>query len=133
MWANSKRNSDALVFRNRNIGHFSIGCFHECKISRDFAIICFCQNTQLKKYCIWFLRQKMLETRLARSSHKILYSVQILSSNSKILRKVCVDCQLSKYLYRMIFQKFSHALVFTKSNETKISRVLIFATKIVGF
>ena len=96
MWTSSKHNSDALVFRSRNMGHFSIGCFHECKISRDFAIICFYENTQLKKYCIWFLRRKMLETRLARSSHKILHSVQILSSNSKILRKVWVECQLSK-------------------------------------
>ena len=38
-----------------------MGCFHECKILRDFAIICFCQNTQFKKYCIWFLRRKMLD------------------------------------------------------------------------
>ena len=87
MWASSKHNPDALVFRNRNMGYFSIGCFHECKISRDFAIICFCQNAQLKKYGIWFLRQKMLETRLARSSHKILHSVQILSSNRKYFAK----------------------------------------------
>ena len=96
MWTSSKQNSDKLVFRNRNMVYFSTVCFHDCKISRDFAIICFCQNTQLKKYWIWFLRRKMLETRLARSSHKILHSVHILSSNSKILCKVWVECQLSK-------------------------------------
>ena len=49
MWTSSKQNSDKLVFRNRNMVYFSIVCFHNCKISSDFAIICFCQNTQLKK------------------------------------------------------------------------------------
>ena len=49
MWTSSKQNSDKLVFRNRNMVYFSIVCFHDCKISRDFAIICFCQNTQLKE------------------------------------------------------------------------------------
>ena len=71
-----------LVFRNRNTGYFSIGCFHECKISLDFAIIGFCQNTQLKKYCIWFLRRKMLETRLGRSSHKIVIIIKNNNNNN---------------------------------------------------
>ena len=87
MWATSKHNADLLVFTNRNTGCFSIACFHECKILRDFAIICFRQNTQLKKYCMYFFRWKLIETRLTRSSHKILHSFQVLSSNSKILRK----------------------------------------------
>ena len=87
MWATLKLNSDWSVFTNRNMGCFSIVCFHECKILGDFAIICFRQNTQLKKYCMYFFRRKMIETRLTRSSHKILHSFQVLSSNSKILRK----------------------------------------------
>ena len=55
MLASSKHNSDKLVFRNRNMGYFSIVCFHDCKISRDFAIICFCQNTQLKKEILYMV------------------------------------------------------------------------------
>ena len=87
MRASSKHNSDALAFTNRNMGYFSIVCFLECKTLRDFKIICFRQNTQLKKYCMYFLQRKMIETRLTGSSHKILHSFQVLSSNSKILQK----------------------------------------------
>ena len=99
MWASSKHNSDVLAFRNKNIGCFSTVGFHERNILRDFAMICFRQNTQLKKYCMYFLRRKMIETRLTRSSHKILHSFQVLSSNSKILRKfeLNVNC-LSNFL-----------------------------------
>ena len=46
--ASSKHNSDALVFTNRNIGYFSINCFHEFKILSDFAIIYFRRNALLK-------------------------------------------------------------------------------------
>ena len=88
IWASSKHNFDTLVFTNRNMGHFSFVCFSMkvkfCMISQLFV---FFQNTQLKKYCMNFLWWKMIETWLTRSSHKILHSFQILSSNSKILQK----------------------------------------------
>ena len=116
MWASSKHNSDASVFPNRNIGYFSIAYFHECKIciiSRLFVCVKIHNST---KYCENFLRRKMIKTSFTRSSHKILDSVQVLSSNTKIFHKVWVECQLSKWLSWMIFQKFSHALVFTKSH-----------------
>ena len=92
MWASSKHISDALVFTNRNIEYFSIVCFHDCKILTDFAIICFRQNTQLSEILyVLFAAENDRNTFnkiMTRLSHKILDSVQVLSSNSKILRKV---------------------------------------------
>ena len=76
-------------FTNRNMGYFPIVFFHECKILRDFAIIRFRQNTQLRKYCMYFLRWKMIETRLTRSSHKMF------------LRRIIVD-----FLKKNPFTKF---------------------------
>ena len=92
MLASSKHNSDALVFMNRNIGYFSIVCFHECKILTDFAIICFRQNTQLNEILYVFFEEEneknTFDKIMTRSGHKILDSVQVLSSNSKILHRV---------------------------------------------
>ena len=117
MWASSKHNSDhgtyntnvriiivlwsdALDFKNRNIGYFSIVCFHKCKILTDFAIICFRQNTQLNEILYVFFEEEndknTFDKIMTRSSHKILDSVQVLSSNSKILHRVWVESQLSK-------------------------------------
>ena len=84
-----------------------------CIISRSFVCVKIHNST---KYCENFLRRKMIKTRFTRSSHKILDSVQVLFSNRKIFHKVWVECQLSKWLSRMIFQKFSHPFVFTKSH-----------------
>ena len=99
MWASSKQNSDALVFTNRNIGYFSIVCFHECKILTDFAIICFRQNTQFNEilYVLFAVEndRNTFDKIMARSNHKILDNVQVLSSNSKILRKVWVECLIT--------------------------------------
>ena len=100
MWASSKQNSDVSVFTNRNIGYFSIVYFHECKILRYFAITCFCQNTHLSKILYVFFEvenvRNTFDKIMTRSSHKILDSVQVLSSNNKILCKVWLECQLPK-------------------------------------
>ena len=96
-----------------------IVCFHECKILWDFAIICFRQNTQLKKYCTYFLRRKMIETRLTRSSHKILHSFQVLSSNSKIFRKFELNVNCLNNLLEWFSKSFPTHYFLRRVTELK--------------
>ena len=81
MWASSKHNSDLPVFPNRNIRYSSIVYILNVKFFMILGLFIFVKIHNSTKHLSIFCGGKMIKTCLARYNHKIVDSVQVLSSS----------------------------------------------------